>query len=639
VSLHSSVPAAAGAPAEEKRAITDPLDPRGGAFLLSGNEALARAALVSHVGFAASYPGSPITETNEWMLASLKRHGWPAAQWSVNEHVALHAATGACWSGVRTLVTMKQVGLHVAADPAAYLAYAGVKGGLVLGVGTDPGANSSTGEFDVRWLAREMHWPLVEPATVQEVYEMALASWALSERTGLPVLFHMPAPLCHQVAIIEVAPLPATGPAPGHFVPDPDSFVNVGGRAVKNHARLLDRLRGVRAEAGQWHRIKKEPGHGKRGLIAAGIHYPLALELLRELGASDVPVLKLGLSYPLDGETLGAFAIDLDEALVLEELDGFLSAGLQMLAHQQRLPLWISSSNGPDGLAAGQLTYHLARERVATFLGLPLPPAPSNGPADLPPRPGTFCPGCSHRSPLMTIREILGDTGVYGGDIGCSSLPPHASDWLTCMGSGIGIAQGVAAVSSQKVIASIGDSTLFHAGLPAVLNAQQQGMRLVLVVLDNQYVAMTGHQPTASTPIERGGPPGGGQTVPIEDALRGLGVRDVTRVDAYNLQAMRYQLAQALGRPGLAVLVVNGECRLQFGRREPDVIAALPRYAIIPELCNSCGNCYEKLGCVAIHDRGTHLEIDPDACTRCGLCYQACTDKAIAPYHLLGEQK
>jgi indolepyruvate ferredoxin oxidoreductase alpha subunit len=272
-------------------------------------------------------------------------------------------------------------------------------------------------------------------------------------------------------------------------------------------------------------------------------------------------------------------------------------------------------------------------------LGLPLPPSPLSGPADLPPRPGTFCPGCSHRSPLMTIREIVGETGVYGGDIGCSSLPPHASDWLTCMGSGIGIAQGVAAVSGQKVIASIGDSTLFHSGLPAVLNAQQQGMRLVLVVLDNQYVAMTGHQPTASTPADRGGPPGGGQTVPIEEALIGLGVRDVTRVDAYNLQAMRFQLAQALGRPGLSVLIVSGECRLQLGRREPERIAELPRYAIIPELCNSCGNCYEKLGCVAIYNRGTHLEIDPDACTRCGLCYQACTDFAIAPYHLVSEQK
>jgi indolepyruvate ferredoxin oxidoreductase alpha subunit len=235
----------------------------------------------------------------------------------------------------------------------------------------------------------------------------------------------------------------------------------------------------------------------------------------------------------------------------------------------------------------------------------------------------------------MAIREMVGETGVYGGDIGCSSLPPHASDWLTCMGSGIGIAQGVAMVTDQKVIASIGDSTFFHAGLPGVLNAQQQGANLVLVVLDNQYVAMTGHQPTANTDEPHGGPPGGGQTVTIESALAGLGVTDVRRVDAYDYKQMRFELAQALGRKGLSVLVVAGECRLQLGRREPEKIEALPRYALIPELCNRCGACYEQLGCVAIHDLGEELRIDPDACTRCGLCYQVCTDrKAIIPYTL-----
>ena len=374
----------------------------------------------------------------------------------------------------------------------------------------------------------------------------------------------------------------------------------------------------------------------RRAILAAGVQHPLAIEILRELDATDIPVLKVVMSHPFSTDLFDG--LEADEALVLEDGDGFLSHGLQALAHRQRRPLWLSSSNGPDGLGAGPLTYARARTAIAAFLGLPEPPAPAMGPADLPPRPGTFCPGCSHRSPLIAIREALGDTGVYGGDIGCSSLPPHASDWLTCMGSGIGIAQGVAAVApGQKVVASIGDSTLFHAGLPSVLNAQQQNLNLVLVVLDNQYVAMTGHQPTASTEPARGGPPGGGTTVSIESALRGLGVADVLRVDAYDLKQVRYQLAQALGRPGLSVLVIAGECRLQLGRREPERIAALPRYAILPELCNDCGACYQQLGCVAIHDLGSHLEIDPEACTRCGLCYQVCTDRAIVPYRLISE--
>lgn len=622
---------------------TDPLAPHGGAFLLSGNEALARAALTSRVGFASSYPGSPITEAQEMMIEASRRHPGLHAEFSTNEHVALHAATGASWSGVRTLVSMKQVGLHVASDPAAYLAYAGVRGGLVLAIGTDPGAISSTGEFDVRWFVRSMHWPLLEPSTVEEVYAFACRAFDLSEQSGLPVLFHMPSSLCHQLAVVTCRPLDP-GLAVGRFEPDPESFVNVGARAVKNHARLLERLRAVRAQSGSWHQAS--PGGGKRGLVAAGVHFPLALEVLRKLGAVDVPVLKLGMSYPLHEDTFRTFAEGLDEVLVVEDLDGFLSQGLQALSNQLGLKTRVRSSNGEDGLGSGVLTHARGLQAIAEFLGI-MAPAPAGfqgaaGPAIslpvLPDRPGTFCPGCAHRSPLLAIREVLGATGVYGGDIGCSSLPPHASDWLTCMGSGIGISQGVArCCPDQKVIASIGDSTFFHSGLPAILNASQQGLDMVLVVLDNQYVAMTGHQPTPSTLADLGGSPTG--LVSIRGALHGLGVRDVVTVDAYDLGTVRETLREAMARPGLSVVIVTGECRLQFARREQDTIARQPRYAIIPELCQRCGNCYEKLGCAAILDIDEELEIDQSACTRCGLCYQVCHERAIVPFRLSEDPK
>lgn len=607
---------------------SDPLAPAAGAYLLSGNEALARAALEAGVGFASSYPGSPITEVQEAMLRAAARLPGLHAEWSVNEHVALHAATGASWAGVRALVTMKQVGLHVAADPAAYLAYAGVKGGLVLGIGLDPGATSSTGEFDVRWLAREMHWIVLEPGTVQEVYDLARRAWDLSEETGIPVMIDMPTGLCHQVAVVRCAALPAEPPKPGRFLPDVDSFVNVGGRAVKNHGRLIARLRAVRGRGAEFNRVE---GRGPKALIAAGLHAPLAREVLRTLGAPDVPVLSLGMSHPVDPAALEALvAAGAGEALVLEELDGYLSHGLQAAAHQKRLPLWISSVSGEDGLAHGPLGFAAARARVAAFLGIEAEVVEAMVPPALPDRPGTFCPGCSHRSPLFAIRRALGEHGVYGGDIGCSSLPPHASDWLTCMGSGLGIAQGVAIASpGQKVVASIGDSTFYHSGLPVVLNAVQNGADLVLVVLDNGYVAMTGHQPTPGTEPARGGGPA---PVPIVQALRGLGVTDITDVSAFDLAGVRFALAQALARPGLKALVVGGECRLQFGRREPEAIAEAVRYAIIPELCGRCGACHEELSCVAIQDLGPQLKIDQDACTRCGLCLQVCTDKAILPF-------
>lgn len=603
----------------------DRLDPRAGSYLLSGNEALARAALTSRVGFASSYPGSPITEAAEMMLEAAKRYPSLHAEFSVNEHVALHAATGASWSGVRSLVTMKHVGLHVAADPAAYLAYAGVGGGLVLGIGTDPGATSSTGEFDVRWFVRSMHWLLLEPSTVEEVYAFGCQAFELSERTGLPVLFNMPASLCHQLAVVSCGALDP-GMAQGAFRPDPARFVNVGARAVRNHEDLLERLRTARSQSASWYQVT--PGSSRLGIVAAGVNYPLACEALRDLGALDVPVLKLGMSYPLHAESVRSFASNLENILVLEELDGFLSSSLQALANQQGLAVRIRSSNGDDGLGAGALSYASALERIAAFLERDLPQKRSIDLPQLPDRPGTFCPGCAHRSPLFVIREVLGETGVYGGDIGCSSLPPHAADWLTCMGSGIGISQGVArCASGQKVIASMGDSTFFHSGLQGVLNAQQQNLDMVLVLLDNQSVAMTGHQAAPNTLPAHGGPSG---SVSIQQALKGLGVEDVRLVDAFELDSVRKAIREASERPGFSVVVVEGECHLQLARREPELIASLPHYSISPQRCTMCGTCYERLGCAAILKVGDRLEIDQDACARCGLCYQVCPERAIA---------
>jgi indolepyruvate ferredoxin oxidoreductase alpha subunit len=153
-------------------------------------------------------------------------------------------------------------------------------------------------------------------------------------------------------------------------------------------------------------------------------------------------------------------------------------------------------------------------------------------------------------------------------------------------------------------------------------------------VLDNGYVAMTGHQPTPGTDPARGGQPG---VVPIAQALRGLGVTDLVDVSAFDLARVRFELAQAMARPGLKVLIVSGECQLQFGRREPDRILESARFVIIPELCGRCGACHEELSCVAIHDLGDKLQIDQDACTRCGLCYQVCSDKAIVPFRLTSD--
>lgn len=210
--------------------------------LLMGNEAIGLAAIAAGVNVACGYPGTPSTEIVE-AIARNNPAGAVHVEWSTNEKAALELAAGASYAGARVIVTCKQVGLNVAADPLMSLAYVGVRGGLVLVVADDPGPISSQTEQDTRQFAQLAHVPVLDPATPEEAWEMTQAAFELSEAHGCPVIVRPTTRVDHGCAAIQMPTDIAS--LPRHAVPgfkrDP-RFVIFPPLSRAAHARMADDL-------------------------------------------------------------------------------------------------------------------------------------------------------------------------------------------------------------------------------------------------------------------------------------------------------------------------------------------------------------------------------------------------------------
>ena len=169
--------------------------------MLLGNEAIALGAYMAGVAVATGYPGTPSTE----ILERFAQYPGVYAEWSPNEKVALEVGMGAAMAGARTLVTMKHVGLNVAADPFFAVAYTGIEAGLVIISADDPGMHSSQGEQDNRNYAKFAKVPLLEPSDSQECADMMRIGLEISEQFDTPVLLRMTTRVSHAQSLVEVA--------------------------------------------------------------------------------------------------------------------------------------------------------------------------------------------------------------------------------------------------------------------------------------------------------------------------------------------------------------------------------------------------------------------------------------------------
>ena len=574
-----------------------------GRLLLSGNEAIARAAWEAGAQVGVGYPGTPSTE----VLEAFVRFEAVRAQWAPNEKVALEVAAGVSLGGVRVLCTMKHVGMNVAADVLMTLAYTGVDGGLVILVADDPGMHSSQNEQDSRRWGPFAKVPVFEPSDSGDAYAYVIEAFDVSERFDTPVLVRSTTRVSHSKGLVEAGERTEHGFAP--YAKRANKWVMMPAMARARRVDVEARTAALIEYAEETPLTIQEPGTGAGGVVTAGVAYQFAREVL-----PDAPMLKLALSWPLPERRIAAFAGRVRGLAVVEELDPYLTSSVR------------SMGIAVDDVAIGRMG-ELEPGRLRTAFGLPQPPTREAIP-DLPPRPPMLCPGCPHRGVFAALRSM---DAVVTGDIGCYTLaalaPLSAMDTCVCMGASIGMGFGLAqtrATGDRPVVAVIGDSTFAHSGLTGLLNAVYNGGDLTVVILDNRTTAMTGGQgnPVSGTLLDGTRAP----ALDLDATARALGASSVVRLNPMNLKRTEKVLREETARPGVSVVIAESPCALLLPR-DPDAI-----FAVVGEACTACGACVD-LGCPAITEEAATGKaiIDAALCVGCAQCVQVCADRAIKP--------
>ncbi len=612
--------------------------------ILTANEALALGALQAGAKVLVGYPGTP----SSGALDSLMGRELPGrhVEWSTNEKVAFEIAAGAAWAGQRALVTMKMSGVNVAYDSLISIAYSGVTGGLVIYVADDPGTSAGMCEQDSRGFALLSDLPLLEPASVAEAYELVQVAFELSEAVGTPVFVRLVTAVASSAAEIEVAePEPPPEREP-RLERDIQVYTKAGAAiCMAQHRDLLRRLELAEAEieARDLNRLSLAPQPGGVGVVVSGAvraYLEEGLERAEALGMdrATLSFLRLVAPHPLPVAQVQALLAHCATLLVLEELEPHVEQGIYVEAQRA----------GWQGRIVGKLEGPLERigaygmeevvRGLATALGLPLPEplATAASEALAAPRPITCCAGCPHRGTYMAINAALRqlkykrDQVMVTGDIGCTILgmnPPFYTVWNeVSMGASIGLAQGyVHSGVETPVIATIGDSTFFHGGIPGLINALQHDVPLTLVVMDNGWTSMTGMQVNPGTAEAFQGAQFGVRRVDLARIIPALGVEHFFVMDPFAHEEATGIVRRALELPGVKVILARAECAIQAQRRGEQLGEA----SVDPETCIFCKKCITVTGCPALALGEGATVIDPALCYGCGLCAAVCPVGAI----------
>ena len=583
-----------------------------------GNVAIAKGLLEAGVGLVAGYPGTPSSEIIE-AVVDLRGDHPLHVEWSVNEKVAMEVAIGASWTGARSAVTMKHVGLNVAADPFMTLAYLGVGAGLVVISADDPFCHSSQNEQDSRRYAQFASLPCLDPADPQEAREMTLYAFHLSESFNLPVLLRPTTRVSHARADVETGlHKPAVGDR--GFVKDHARRVALPVHARPLHTELIKKQRSLEEalEKASWNRLCLR---GEHGVIAAGIAGLYVEEAIQDMDL-DLSLLKVG-TYPPPRRLIGRLLDHVERVLVVEELDPVLQETVERTAFKSRAQVEVLGKEDFIPLE-GELDPLTVRNAIARMEGLPAKPAmPIEAATILPPRPPVLCPGCSHRGTYYAMRKAFGKHAVYPSDIGCYTMAVNMGtvDSCLCMGASIGVGSGIRFGGEEgPICCSLGDSTFLHGGMTGLLNAAYNNAHITVAIMDNATTAMTGHQPHPGTGITATGVET--VTARLDDLARALGAGMVETVDPYNLEETIAGFKKARDFPGLSVVIARQSCVILSRRSK-----AKRREFRVSENCTGCKLCLE-FGCPAIEFDGDRAKIN-SLCAGCGICAQICPSSAI----------
>ena len=636
--------------------------------LLMGNEAIARGVIEAGAAVCAGYPGNPSSEiigTLAQVAGELGMH----VEWSTNEKVAMEVAAAASFAGLRGMAAMKQNGLNVAADFLFNLSLSGSKGGLVVVVAEDPSGLSSTNEQDTRAFAKMGDLPLFEPATPADARRITLRAFELSEEIGLPCIVRSVTRVSHARGPVELGPLPRPEDRPTPAFDRSRPFYSFP--ALANHRALKRKLARARSLLeGSPLGSYQGPDRPELVVVAAGAAWAYTREAIALLDLDrQVGVIKLGATWPLPDGLLCRHLQDAPRVLFAEEVDPFVEAEVKALCAQRGLRPGAFHGRDDGTLpAVGELGVDLLVGAICRLLDVSYRSRPESYDQRvaalerrIPARQVGLCAGCPHRATYWALKNALaldGRDGVVLGDIGCYSLGFGPSgynllDTLHAMGSGPGLAGGMARLGSlgltQPVVTLVGDSTFYHAALPALINGRYNDASFVMLVLDNSATAMTGFQPHPGIGVDAMGRPA--PVVEIADVCRALGLK-VTVGDPFNMEGTIEAILELLeDDEGIKVLVLRRLCGLLAAKRGPPArggkgrspaargsgatkVTAAVRVDTERCLGAACGCnrlCTRVFRCPGLTwDAVTgKAGVDEAVCNRCGYCVQICPAGAI----------
>ena len=602
---------------------------------LMGNEAMGRGAIEAGVKVVAGYPGTPASEVLEYV----SRHPDVHAEWCINEKVALEICMGASLCNTRSLAVMKHNGTNVVLDFLMHLNYTGVRGGLVLISGDDPGGISSQNEEDSRIITRlDAHLPVFDPWCPQEAKDMVKTAFELSEETELCFVVRPVMRVCHGRSMTNMEGVKKAGEPQfeddrSRFIMSAVKEVKAGGvlRPVVRHRWLNEKQSalGKIMEDSAFNHI--EEGEGKVGLVACGIGYAFVKEAENILG-KKFPVLKLG-TLPLPRNKVLRFARKMDKLVVYEDSEAVVEGILKQLFFDEGIKVEVEGRSGflPQ---EGELTTGIVLKSLAGLYPELEKKIPKTTPLEMkvPIRTRTQCVGCQYRGLLHALKLTAHKyKGVVTGDIGCydaGSFPPlELQSTIYCMGSSIPMASGIAYSGYKRpVFAIIGDSTLFHNGVLGLLNAIHSGVDMVAVVCDNRTTAMTGFQPHPGSDVDVRGQPA--LAIDIAKLSTAAGATSALVVNPYDIPQCKEALEKAVKEKGVSVILASMPCYLQ-ARRTGELGFTPHKVVLDPERCNGCKICVTFFGCPAIHFSDGKATIDYGTCVECGMCVEVCQRGAI----------
>jgi len=554
------------------------LNKPGKKVILLGNEAIIRGALESGVQFVSTYPGTPASEIGNIFYKITKDTGvsfsrsenqdsekrsfeGPYFEFSTNEKVALEAGIGASFSGLKTLVAMKNFGLNVCLDALIPFAYTGTKGPTVIIIADDPSCHSSAqSEENSRFIAEASHIPVLEPCDPQECKDFVKLGFQISKKYEIPVIIRTTTRVAHQKMPVTLGQIMSSksGIKEGKFVKDFKRFVTLPPRVLEMKKELLDKVEEIREFSEKSEINKVEGKKGKSGIVVSGVSYLYVKEALKELNL-DLPVLKLGFFYPLPKEKFKNFIKGLEKVLVVEELEGYIEAITFLLAKIANPKVKIFGKNLLPEI--GELKPEFVISAIVNFSGKKYQVPHIKYQIPVLQRLPQLCPGCPYWLVVSGIKKAVdANKVIFGGEIGCYMLfgnsPVNLQDYLSCMGSSVGIAHGIkkASENKQKLITFVGDSSFFHSSIPALVNAVFNKSNPLVIILNNETTAMTGHQPH---PVSAGTE----NNINIENIVRACGVKYVKTIDPVNQEEFINTIKEFIDKDEVSVIIAKHPCK------------------------------------------------------------------------------